>query len=322
MAFCDSDNLPGAALPKRNKMNRSRFAALAFAALAVLLAMTACREPGGEAPAGSAKANDAYLAHFGEPPTPQQGTCYARVGYLPLAGEPERLRAVPLFIFREEGQLAHLLAALSSGEWDFPPHSRLRNPFPPGSTVRVTAREGDRVTIDLVVPGADPGSPAFQEMTAAVVETVLQFKEFNRVFINLAGVPLATMPAEGFRHDPGRIAPVGPPLPLMVGGNWEEGEEDPEEIFINFDRPVAIREIRLLDAAGREIPGEYFQTGFDMTVVLQPAAPHALREGIAIRAAWQVSDRLGRTGSGEQDFTLRRYEHEEGQSQPRPQSVF
>jgi len=305
-------------LHKRSKMNPNRFGLLLIC-LAVLLAMTGCKEPGGQAvPAGSAKANGAYLEHFGEPPTPEQGTCFARVGYFPLAGEPDRVRAVPLFIFREEGQLAHLLAAFSRGEWEFSPQSGLRNPFPPDSTIRVTGQEGDTITIDLVMPGADQSSPDFQGMIAAVVETVLQFEEINRVFITVAGMPLAQMPGDGFRHDPGRIAPVGSPLPLMVGGNWEPDQENPEEIFINFDRPVVIQEIRLLDAAGQELQGEYFRTGFDMTVVLLPAAPQIFREGMTVRVAWQVTDRQGRTGSGTQDFILKRFDHEDGQSLPTP----
>ena len=300
-------------------MELHRWFGQALICLAVLLATTGCKEPDEQAvPAGSAKANSAYLEHFGEPPTPAQGTCFARVGYFPLAGEPNRLRAVPLFIFREEGQLAHLLTAFAGGEWEFPPHSPLRNPFPPGITIKVTAREGDTITIDLVAPGADQTSPDFQRMIAAVVETVLQFEEINRVFITVAGTPPAEMPATGFRHDPERIAPVGPPLPLMVGGNWEPGQDDPEELFINFDRPVVIQEIRLLDADGREIRGEYFRTGFDMTVVFKPAAAHTFREGITLRVAWQVSDRLNRPGSGAQDFILKRFDHEDGQSLPNP----
>jgi hypothetical protein len=300
-------------------MNLNRWFGQALICLAVLLAMTSCKGPDRQSvPTGSAKANGAYLQHFGEPPTPAQGTCFARVGYFPLAGELARLRAVPLFIFREEGQLAHLLAAFAGGEWEFPPHSSLHNPFPPGSTARVTAEEGDSVTIDLVVPGVSQDSPEIRGMIAAVVETALQFEEINRVFITVAGMPPAEMPPEGFRHDPGRIAPVGPPLPLMVGGNWEPGQEDPEEIFINFDRPVVIQEIRLLDADGREIQGEYFRTGFDMTVVFKPAAAHTFREGITLRVAWQVSDRLNRPGSGAQDFILKRFDHEEAQSLPTP----
>ncbi|MHB8811411.1 MAG: GerMN domain-containing protein [Desulfobulbaceae bacterium] len=300
-------------------MNLNRWFGQALICLAVLLATAGCKEPGEKAvPAGSAKANSAYLEHFGEPPTPAQGTCFARVAYFPLAGEPGRLRAVPLFIFREEGQLAHLLAAFAGGGWEFPPHSPLRNPFPPGSTIKVTSQEGDSITIDLAAPGADQGSPDFQGMIAAVVETVLQFEKIHRVFITVAGTPAASMPATGFLHDPGRIAPAGSPLPLMVGGNWEPGQDDPEDLFINFDRPVVIQEIRLLDADGQEIRGEYFRTGFDMTVVFKPAAAHTFREGITVRVAWQVSDRRGRTGSGAQDFILKRFDHEEAQSLPTP----
>ena len=228
----------------------------------------------------------------------------------------DRAHVHAVLVVVEEEQLAHLLEAFSGSDWEFPLHSGLRNPFPPDSTLRVTARDGDRVTIDLVAPGVDQDSLEFRAMLAAVVETVLQFEEIKRVFISANGTPLAEMPGDGFRHDPGRIAPVGPPLPLMVGGNWEAGQEDPEAIFINFDRPVGIEKLRLLDATGQEIRGEYFQTGFGMTVVLHPAEPHTIREGITVRLTWQVSDRLGRTGSGEQDFTLKRHEHEELVSPP------
>ncbi|HBI14964.1 MAG TPA: hypothetical protein DDY20_05545 [Desulfobulbaceae bacterium] len=297
-------------------MNPCRFA-LSLISLAVLLALTGCKEPGSPAvPTGSVKANAAYRTHFGEPPTPEQGTCFARVGYFPLAGEPDRLRAVPLFIFREKEQLAHLLAALPFRDLEFPPHSSLQNPFPPGSTIRVTAQAGESVTIDLVVPGVDQDSPGFRGILASVVETALQFEEINRVFITVAGVSLAEMPVGGFRHDPGRIAPAGSPLPLMVGGNWEMDTEGPEEIFINFDRPVSVQAIRLLDAAGREIRGEYFRTGFDMTVVLRPAVAAALREGISVRVEWRISDRLGRSGNGEQNFILKRLSHAEDKSLP------
>lgn len=78
-------------------------------------------------------------------------------------------------------------------------------------------------------------------------------------------------------------------------------------------------EIRLLDPAGREIPGEYFRTGFDMTVVLHPAATITLREGMTVRAAWRVSDRLGREGSGVRDFILARYDHRDDRPLSPPQ---
>ncbi|RJX18783.1 MAG: hypothetical protein C4563_09120 [Desulfobulbus sp.] len=287
--------------------------------LAVLLALTGCKERGEKAPPpGSVKANGAFLQHFGQPPVPQQGTCFARVGYFPLAGEPGRLRAVPLFIFREEGQLAHLLAAYTGNNWEFPPQSGLLNPFPPGTSIRISNREDDRVTIDLTAPGADGSPEEAGRMSAALTETVLQYEDIKRVFLIVNGTAPANMPGDGFRHDPGRIASPGSPGPLMVGGNWEKGEKDPEEIFINFDRPVTVEEIRLLDAAGQEMEGDFFQTGFDMTVVLLPAAPQAFLEGMPLRVAWQVDDRLGRASSGEQQFLLKRFEEDEEKALPDP----
>jgi hypothetical protein len=299
------------ALHKRQTMNLNRWFGRTLIGLAVLLALAGCKEPGPAGTTGTVKANAAFLQHFGEPPTPEQGTCFARVGYFPLAGEPDRVRAVPLFIFREEGQLAHLLTAFSGTAWDFPPQSGLLNPFPPDTSIKVTSQDGDSVTIDLVVPGAAQDSPELRGMIAAVVETALQYEEISRVFLTVAGAPVASTPGDGFRHDPGRIAPAGLPLPLMVGGNWEPDQEDPEEIFINFDRPVTVEELRLLDGAGQELQGEYFRTGFDMTVVFMPAAKRIFREGITVRVAWRVSDRLNRTASGETDFILKRFDHED-----------
>lgn len=285
----------------------------ALIGLVVLLALAGCREPSRQAlPGVKVQANAAYLSYFGEPPTIEQGTCFARVGFFPLAGEPDRVRPVPLFIFREEGQLDLLLEAFLR-EWEFPPHSGLRKPFPPGSSIRVTGQAGGSVTVDLAGPGVGPDFPDLRGMIVSVVETVLQFEEINRVIITVAGVVPAGMPEDGFRHDPERVAPPGSPLPLMVVGVWETGQGEPEEILINFDRPVDVHEIRLLFADGREITGEFFRTGFDMSVSLHPAVQPTLREGMALRVAWRVSDRLGRAGHGEQDFVLERLDHRKGQ---------
>lgn len=286
-------------------------AALLLICLAVLLT-PGCKgsteQPGAT---GSAKANGAYRHHFGEPPTPRQGTCYARAGYFPLADDPGRVRAVPLFIFREQEQLAHLLAALATGAWDFPPRSNLRNPYPPGSSLKITGQTEGSVTIDLTAPGIAHTSPDMPALVAAVAETAFQFEEITQVFLTVNGTPLSGMGPDGFRHDPERVVPVGEPLPLSVGGEWEKDQEFPEEFFINFDRPVVIGEIRLLDGSGREIPGEYFQTAFAMSVLLKPSEPQTLRERDPVRVAWRVSDRLSRTSKGEESFTLKRYEHEE-----------
>jgi germination protein M len=289
-------------------MKRKALGAILIFLAVVLLAGCDRPEPKA-APAASARANAAFLQHYGEPPLPEQGTCYARVGYYPLAGEPGKVRPVPFFLFRENDQLARLLERLLENHWEFSPESGLHNPFPGGSRVVISGQAGDSVTLDLLFSGEGIGEEALGQMIAPLVETALQFEELERVFITVAGVPLAKMPADGFRRDPARIAPPGPPLPLMVVGSWAEGEENLEELLINFDRPVEVHELRLTDAAGREIKGDYYRAGFDMAVVVHPAEPGALREGTALRVAWRLEDRLGRSGSGEQEFALQRYDH-------------
>jgi hypothetical protein len=278
-------------------------------ALAVLL-LAGCDKPEQAAAPGAARANAAFREHFGEPPLPAQGTCYARVGYYPMASDPAKVRAVPLFLFRESGQLPLLLERVLDPGWDFPPHSDLHNPFPQGSSIQVAEQTGKSITIDLILPAVEAGQMDLTVMIAPLVETALQFKELERVFITVEGAPLAAMPAEGFRHDPRRIAPAGPPLPLMVVGSWAEGEDHPEEILVNFNRPVVVKDFRLTDATGREIKGDYYRAGFDMAVVVHPAEPGNLREGMKLTVAWNISDRLGRTSNSRQDFTLQRHDHE------------
>lgn len=296
------------AMPSRGRQSLIQFGP-ACIVLAVLLVVAGCRESARHpAPSGTVQANEAYEYYFGEPPEGGEGTCFARVGFFPLTADPDRVRPVPLFIFRPEGQLAHLLEGLAAVARELPPHSGLRNPFPPGSSARVTAQTGESVTVDLAGPGVATGSPDFQGLAASVAETALQFEDIERVVITVAGEPLPEMPPEGFGRNPERIAPAGPPLPLMVVGDWERGGEDPVEIRLGFDRPVDVHDIRLFDAEGREIAGEYFRTGFDMIVALHPTAPQDLRPGMTVRAAWRVSDRRGRESRGEQDFVLARHD--------------
>jgi hypothetical protein len=46
-----------------------------------------------------------------------------------------------------------------------------------------------------------------------------------------------------------------------------------------------------------------------MAVVVHPADPAAVTEGMLLKVVWKVSDRLGRKGAGEKTFKLKRLEH-------------
>lgn len=277
--------------------------------LTLLFAATGCERKNPAAPAGVVKANPAYVEYFGQPPTPEKGSCFARVGFYPLRGEPGKVRAVPYFLFEEKNELQQILNRMVGEESVFPPSGPLFNPFPPGTKIASRVQPDGVVELNLSAGGGALREEALPAVAAALTETATQFPDVKRVRILLDGAPLAGMPADGFRHDPARIAPLGPPELLMVVGSWEEGASDPEEILADFDRPVTVNAFRLQDASGQDLKGEYFTSAFDMAVVLHPGNPGAFREGMTLRAQWDVTDRLGRQGKGSGEFVLKRHVH-------------
>jgi hypothetical protein len=279
-----------------------------FVLLTVAL-LAGCEKKSPPPPTGTVQASPAYMEYFGQPPTPESGTCFARVGYYPLRGDAEKVRPVPFFLFREEGQLALLLERLVSDEVTFPAESTHFNPFPVGARIQIHALEEGVLELALNLGGTDAGSAELAAMAASLTETAVQFDEVNKVRIMLDGAPLAGMPDGGFGHEPKRIATPDAPLLLMVVGNWEHGAEDPEEILANFDRPVTVSNFRLRDASDREVQGNYFQSVFNMAVVIHPEDPSLFREGVTLSAEWEVVDGLGRHGQAEGDFRLQRHEH-------------
>lgn len=273
------------------------------------LAMAGCEKQASSPGAGEVKASVAYIEHFGLPPTPDSGLCYARVGFYPLRSDPARVRAVPMFLFRETGQLQLLLDRLASGAIPLLPESDLFNPFPEATLVQVRARDGDAVTLNVSFPKQLNAAPNLSSIAAMLTETAVQFEGTERVIILQDGKPLPEAPVEGYRQDLLRVAPVGAPALFMVNGAWEKGSAVPEEIAANFDRPVKIEDFRLEDASGQEIRGDYFQSLFNMSVVIHPENAVALHEGMTLRAQWNVTDELGRQGQGSGDFQLRRHDH-------------
>ena len=280
----------------------------ALLTLVFVTALCACDK----APAPSraeVKASKAYLEHFGAPPVPEKGRCYAYVGFLLMRDDPGKVRAVPLFLFSQEDHLQLLLDRLVSEEMALPEEIGFISPFPPGSEVRVEPPSEGAVTLRLSVPG--PVTTEVQKaMEAVLTETAVQMEGINRVAILVNGTPLPITPMDGFfRHDPQRIAPAGAPLLLQVAGMWEQGADGPEEILANFDRPVTIDAFTMRDSDGREVEGEYFRSVFDMAVVIHPADPAAFRDETPLRVEWEVTDRLGRKGRNSGEFLLQRHDH-------------
>jgi len=271
--------------------------------------LTACEKKPAEVPAGTVKASPVFLEYFGAPPTPERGIGFARVGFYPLREEVPKVRAVPFFLFRENGQPGLLLQRLVSSEVTFPGKSPLVNPFPAGSRLQLRSLADSLIELDLTLGAAVADSVMLAAMAAALTETAVQFDEVSRVRLYLDGKPWPGMPPEGFSHDARRIVDPGAPILLSIVGVWDKAEPDPEEILANFDRPVTIHRFALRDAAGNDVQGKFFQSVFNMAVVLHPEKAAEFREGITLTAEWEVVDSLGRTGSGAERFSLLRLEH-------------
>jgi hypothetical protein len=285
---------------------------LALLSLALLLAATAgCqRKEETKETAGKVQASEAYINYFGTPPTVAEGTCFALVGYYPVVGKTEKLSPFPLFLFNRTNQMEIVTEQLLRwGEgWDM--GGMLSNPFPPDTQLLSLRLEEDLARVELSRQVLEETDADRQKTIIDVIgHTLAQFEGVQRVMVVAEGELLPHQAERAFMPDPAVLVGPGPPRVLAVAGTWEEGQKGPEEVSVFFDRPVTIKEVRLSDEGGRPLQGEYFQSVFDMAVVLHPADPSAIVEGMPLAVAWQVADRKGRKGKGKKTFSLKRLEH-------------
>lgn len=280
------------------------------ALMSLILALAGCRQEQERQTqqGGIVHANSSYQQHFGDPPPVQAGKAYARVIYLPLKGERMLVRAIPVYLFEEQSQLESILARLTDGKLVLPADSPLYVPVPDGAELAIGSRQNGALTLNLHISAAI--SLDLQPLVLSLTETAGQFEDISRVLIEMNGKPLDFMPNEGFRPGIEHIDEVGPPDLVMIAGVWEENEPEPEEVMVNFNRPVKINSFSLSIADGRDVAGEYFTSVFQMAVVVRPENPAVLAEGTRLKVAWNVTDALGRTAAGEEILTLQRYVRE------------
>jgi len=252
-------------------------------------------------------ADDAYQQFFGSPPIPTSGTAWVRIGFLPRSDGSGSLAPLPFFFYRDDSQLQLLLDQLTGDPMRLPPGSGLVNPFPAGSRSVTANRVAGKREINLVLPPG--GETDLKAMEAVLVETAGRFPKIKQVLLTLNGGPWPGMPDGGFPFPSGRTIDPGPPHPLIALADLESGAEHQAELLVNFDRPVKIESFELKDDEGKVIGGDYFQSVFDMAVVVHPTNPHRLKVGKPLRVAWQASDAMGRAGSGEVVLPLQGRRH-------------
>ena len=275
-----------------------------------LLVLAGCKRDESIDPQGTGyvEANHAYRENFGDPPQGERGYAFARVAYLPLRSEPEKLRAIPVFLFTKQDQLRLILERMVSGKLLVGGKGALYNPFPDQLEMRVADGEGPTTSISLHTE--QPWAPGDQLAGCrALAETALQFDGVEHVIILVNGSPDPQMPAAGFVHTQDILARVEDPSLVMIAGAWEEGEADPDEILVEFDRPVKVKKFQLFDQEGQIVDGDTFISVFRMAVVVHPRNPGRFHEGSLLRAEWEVVDELGRGNSGTSRLPLQRLDH-------------
>lgn len=284
------------------------------AVLVLLLAFVAGCNSSKQPPAqgkGRVSATDAFVKYFGPAPTADKGSCYAFVIYFPSAKEPGKVVPFPFFSFDEASLKKVALGKLIAGMGEMKSfQGELMQPFPSGSRVLDVSQSGDTVTVDfskeLAAAKLDP--QAQRALVNAVTLILRQFTGVARVAIKVEGAesPLDKLTGSA---DASAVLPLAAPRLLGVTGMKEKGESNIEEIDAFFDRPVDIKELTLSSADGNKIEGDIYQSVFDMAGVLKAKTPKPLQAGTPIKVHWKVTDKLGRSASGDGEVPLEVKEH-------------
>lgn len=273
--------------------------------LSLLLLTLSCnrQEPAAPPPeVGTVTATAAYESVFGPAPTVAEGTCFAMLGYLPLATDSSQVRPFPLFAFRRQGQLRLVIEKLLGFDRGIAARVGLKVPFPAGTKLRLLKQDRDLVTVDLQLPSDASGD--LPGMLRSLAHSAEQFPGGNRLRLFLNGQPAPGLAGTGYRPDPDDVVSPGKPRLLAVRlGVDEEGTGQPE-LRLLFDRPVAVDHVSVQESRGQIVSGPKFLGVFDMAVVIHPPAAAGLAVGQTLEVDWAVEDRLGRSGSGRQQLAI------------------
>ena len=249
---------------------------------------------------GKVSATGAFEKHFGPAPSVDKGTAYAFVIYFPSRKEPGKVVPFPFFTF-DEGSLnkvaiERLLVGMDSGSYqgEF-------IPFPSG--IRLLAINDDQGTITANFSREPDGSAV-----PALALTLRQFKGVKAIRLQVEGKesPLSALLKT---VDDSAVQQPSPPRLLSVTAMRDKGARDIEEVNAFFDRPVEVKELKLLSRDGQPFAGELYHSVFDMAAVLKPKDPSQFKERMPIKVRWKVVDKLGRQAEGENVWLLEVKEH-------------
>lgn len=276
-------------------------------AVTVMAACSKQQEPAA-AKEGRVSATRDYEKYFGPAPTADKGNCYAFVIYFPSAGEPGKVVPFPFFTF-DEGSIKKVAVERLLGGMEIGSYQGEIAPLPAGSRLLSMSDAQGVVTVsfsrELFAAGNTPAGTA---MARALDLTLRQFKGVVQVRIQVEGQDSALNALANAAHD-GTVRQPSPPRLLSLTAMQEKGAREVGEVNAFFDRPVDIKELKLLTKDGRQFAGDLYHSVFDMAAVLKPKDPAQFKEKMPIEVRWKVVDKLGRQAEGDNVWLLEVKQH-------------
>lgn len=246
----------------------------------------------------------AYEKYFGGPPFVDKGTAYAFVIYFPSARSPGKVVPFPFFTF-EEGSLKkvaveRLLSGMETGSY----HDEFL-PVPNGTRLLAITDGGNTITANFSKELAAASDPSILQ---AITSTLGQFKGVTDLRIQIEGKEYALTAKANAANDSVVQQPSAPRL-LSLTAMRDKGATNIEDVNAFFDRPVEVKELKLLSKDEQQFAGELYHSVFDMAAVLKPKDTSQFKERMPIKVRWKVVDKLGRPAEGENVWFLEVKEH-------------
>lgn len=293
----------------------------------LLVALAACQNKEAQPTAKEVRisATAAYEKYFGPAPTTDKGTCYAFVIYFPSAKEAGKVVPFPFFTFDEgtikKVALERLLSGMEVGSYK----GEMYQPFASGTRVLGLNEQNGVVTVNFSkeVLASKADETVEKAVLNGIALTLSQFTGVREVRVQVEGKESGTIDAKeigkflgsgGLERQPIKGEETGvlnpsPPRLLSVTATKEKGAKDVAEVSAYFDRPVEIRELKMMDRDGKIFAGDVYHSVFDMAAVLKPRDSHLFKAGLPVKVRWKVVDKLGRMAAGNEEYSLEVKEH-------------
>ena len=255
---------------------------------------------------GKVTATAAYEKYFGAAPLVDKGTAYAFVIYFPSNKEPGKVVPFPFFTF-DEGSLKKVAVERLLGGMDSGSYQGEFIPFPGGTRLIAINDDHGMVTANF---SKEMDTSAEAGTTHALALTLRQFKGVKDIRIQVEGKE-SRLNDVAKNGDDSAVQQPSPPRLLSVTAMRDKGARDIEDVNAFFDRPVEVKELKLLSRDGQQFAGDLYHSVFDMAAVLKPKDPSQFTDRMPIKVRWKVVDKLGRQAEGDSVWLLEVKQHEQ-----------